>query len=216
MFGIIYKATNLINQKCYIGQTITNLQKRINNHIKKSKQPLSLDDSIFKRAIKKYKPENFKWEILCECESQFELDEMEFHYIKQFNSYFKNNCGYNMTWGGGGPGLMARRGHHLSEDHKKKIGNANKGEKNGMHKSNGRINPMQGRCGELAPNWGNRGEKNQFSKKYKVITPIGEELIIIGMSNFCKENNLNKGAMCNNAKLNNGRKHKGYQCFLIP
>jgi hypothetical protein len=40
----------------------------------------------------------FSWEMLCECETKEELDEMEIHYIRQYNSLSKNN-GYNMTWG---------------------------------------------------------------------------------------------------------------------
>jgi len=92
---VIYKATNKIDDKCYIGQTKKKLQTRIYDHLRKSKYT---DLNIhFYNAIRKYGWDNFKWEVLCECESKRELDEMEFHYIKQYDSY---DNGYNMTLGG--------------------------------------------------------------------------------------------------------------------
>lgn len=93
---IIYKATNKINGKCYIGQTIKSLRSRRKAHINRTKHGSNL---YFCNAIRKYKSNNFKWEILCECESKNEMDEMEFHYIKQYKSHELEN-GYNMTIGG--------------------------------------------------------------------------------------------------------------------
>jgi group I intron endonuclease len=87
---IIYKAINEIDNKCYIGQTI-NFYKRKNEHKNCN------DNSYFHNAIRKHGWDNFKWDILCECSSKDELDEMEFHYIKQYDSY---DNGYNMTLGG--------------------------------------------------------------------------------------------------------------------
>lgn len=54
---IIYKVTNLINNKIYIGQTRYSLNIRKASHLHQSK-----NNSIvyFHRAIKKYKKENFK------------------------------------------------------------------------------------------------------------------------------------------------------------
>jgi len=91
---IIYKATNKIDGKCYIGQTVKSLKHRIQRHIQRCK---SNGNFYFHNALRKYGFDNFQWEILCECESKEEMDEMEFHYIKQYDSY---NNGYNMTWGG--------------------------------------------------------------------------------------------------------------------
>ena len=103
---IIYKSTNKINKKSYIGQT-SNIEKRKIQHksISKSKKNLP-----FYNAIRKHGWRNFKWKVLCECENKEELDEMEFHYIKQYNSIHPN--GYNMTKGGEGilnPSLKTRQ-----------------------------------------------------------------------------------------------------------
>lgn len=57
--GIIYKATNIVNGKCYIGQTIRKLQLRINSHFCLTDKN---DGITFHNAIKKYGKESFKWE----------------------------------------------------------------------------------------------------------------------------------------------------------
>lgn len=66
MIGI-YKITNKINGKCYIGQSI-NIQKRINEHFWKSKCEKDVSfNSILHTAIRKYGKENFEYETLQEC-----------------------------------------------------------------------------------------------------------------------------------------------------
>jgi group I intron endonuclease len=138
---VIYKATNKINNKCYIGQTVKSLRTRKLSHINLCKNNRI---NNFYNAVNKYGWNNFKWEVLCECNSKEELDEMEFHYIKQYDTY-KN--GYNMTLGGdkGTYGWIPtketrkkmsiskqnyvpwNKGKHLSEETKKKISKSKKG-----------------------------------------------------------------------------------------
>lgn len=91
---IIYKSKNKINGKEYIGQTVNSLQKRISVH----KASTGKKETYFCHALKKYGFYNFEWEVLEECDSKEELDEMEFHYIKQYNTLRPN--GYNLTLGG--------------------------------------------------------------------------------------------------------------------
>lgn len=67
-FGIIYKVTNLINSKCYIGQTTKSLDDRRFIHIKDAKRQKY--NSLFHKAIIKYGIDNFKWEVLCVCEDK--------------------------------------------------------------------------------------------------------------------------------------------------
>lgn len=99
--GFIYKVTNLVNGKVYIGQTIGNINKRWREH--KSSSLNNLDNNILHKAMRKYGFENFKIEKVIECENDL-LDEMEIKYIKIFNSYVgnENSNGYNMTVGGSG------------------------------------------------------------------------------------------------------------------
>ena len=90
----IYKITNLINNKCYIGQSI-HILIRWNKH---RSAAFNNEDSCYNyplyRAFRKYGLENFSFEIIEEC-SQQELDEKELYYIEYYNSLIPN--GYNQV-----------------------------------------------------------------------------------------------------------------------
>lgn len=92
MYGYIYKTTNLINGKIYIGQ-----------HKAKIFEPNVYlgSGTLFKRALNKYGEENFNCELLEKCDNQIELDEKEIFYIQNYNSTDKS-IGYNLTSGGKG------------------------------------------------------------------------------------------------------------------
>lgn len=91
--GIIYKITNLLNGKVYIGQTRTPLRQRMYKHYSRAK---SNEATGIDKAMGKYGKENFQVEILEFCDDDV-LDEKERYYIKEFDSYDK---GYNLTLGG--------------------------------------------------------------------------------------------------------------------
>lgn len=90
----IYKITNKINNKSYIGQTTGSLKKRWNKHCSEKSQCL-----ILKNAIKKYGKENFIIEEIDGANSQSELNYKEWLLIHKNNTVFPN--GYNMKEGGG-------------------------------------------------------------------------------------------------------------------
>ena len=89
----LYKITNLINGKLYIGQTTSTIAKRWTGH----KTPSSRCKGIA-RAIKKYGKSNFKIEVMATANNQQELDHRESYYISLFNTLAPN--GYNLTSGG--------------------------------------------------------------------------------------------------------------------
>lgn len=96
MIGI-YKITNLVNNKSYIGQSI-NIDKRIKEHFWKATCEKDISfNSILHQAIRKYGKENFRYEVLKEC-SVDEIDRLEQEYIKQYNTVSPN--GYNILEGG--------------------------------------------------------------------------------------------------------------------
>ena len=89
MIGI-YKITNKINGKSYIGQS-NNIERRLKEH----KYISSETNKSLKKAYKKYGKENFEFSILEQCKLE-ELDEKEIYYISTLKPK------YNRTSGGNG------------------------------------------------------------------------------------------------------------------
>lgn len=120
---IIYKATNKVNKKVYIGQTTKTLEKRKKQHIDRASKNISKCRK-FSSAIRKYGADNFTWEILDTASTQEELNELEDKYIKQYDSINRDK-GYNLKTGGIKP--------ILSEETKRKIGDSQRGKLNHMY-----------------------------------------------------------------------------------
>lgn len=95
MKGFIYKITNTINGKYYIGQTIQNVKERFYQHCA-TKCSKAVSNMAIHRAIKKYGKSNFTVEVIEEIDSA-NLNDRERYWIKYYNSY---NNGYNSTKGG--------------------------------------------------------------------------------------------------------------------
>lgn len=89
MIGI-YKITNKLNGKCYIGQSV-DMKKRLNQH--KSNIKYS-NISWYPKARKESNSiKDFAFEVVEECKKDM-LDEREKYWIKYYDSY---KCGYNLT-----------------------------------------------------------------------------------------------------------------------
>ena len=100
MSWLIYKHTNLINGKVYIGQTKQTTSSRWQNGLGYFNKR---DLSVFAKAIKKYGWDSFKHEVIeTNILSQEKANEREIYWIKYYNSYigFESSNGYNMTLGG--------------------------------------------------------------------------------------------------------------------
>lgn len=88
----IYKITNLVNNKIYIGQTITGIDYRWKGHLYKD------GCKFLHNAILKYGKENFKIEVIEYCEEN-KLDDREVYWISYYHSTDRN-IGYNILEGG--------------------------------------------------------------------------------------------------------------------
>jgi group I intron endonuclease len=114
---IIYKTTNLINQKFYVGKDTHNNP----NYYGSGKR--------LKLAIQKYGIENFKKEIIEICDSMEKLNERERFWIKELNAI---NEGYNISLGGDGGDTISNNpnkeliGKRHSEKMKDPLVNKNK------------------------------------------------------------------------------------------
>lgn len=94
-YGYVYKTTNTLNNKVYIGQK--------HSSVFLGDQYLG-SGKLIQRAIVKYGKDNFTVELLCFCDSKKSLDNCEIEYIKKYNST-DLTVGYNIAKGGQGGNL---------------------------------------------------------------------------------------------------------------
>jgi group I intron endonuclease len=90
-FGVIYKITNLVNAKVYIGQTTFSMKDRLHSHCK------GLFCTKLSRAIRKYGKENFVIEQIDSANNRLELNQKEIYWISHYNAIKE---GYNIREGG--------------------------------------------------------------------------------------------------------------------
>lgn len=163
-YGVIYKATNKINGKSYVGQTIQSLSKRKIKHISDSVLKKETN-SKFHNAIRKYGRENFNWQILKKCVID-DIDKEEIRFIEKFGTI---SNGYNIAVGG--KVLRGKDspqyGKPLSKETKDKLSKALSGPNNPMYgkthserarklismsrkKYRGKLHPRYGKPGYFA------------------------------------------------------------------
>ena len=118
--GYIYKITNIINGKLYIGQTQKTIQERFQAHLKKAQQHTN---RYLYDAMNKYGYDNFIPSLIEECDNSL-LNEREIYWIHYYNTTDKT-IGYNMTIGGDGGDTWTNNPH--KEITSKKISQHNKG-----------------------------------------------------------------------------------------
>lgn len=89
MFGKVYRITNTVNDKVYIGSTLGSLSHRFHRHVQKIKTGFKLQ-----QAMSELGSENFRIELLqnFHCNTRDELREQEHRFIVLFDSI---NKGYN-------------------------------------------------------------------------------------------------------------------------
>ena len=169
----IYKITNMMNGKVYIGQS-KDIEARWNEHKRNHKKK----NEVLYCAMRKHGFENFSFEILMLCEEGL-LNLMEIYYIKQYNSYigWKDNNGYNMTEGGSGVKRI------MSKKERKRMSKMKKGKY----------------CGEKNPMFGKKHTdevKEKISKINKGRVPTKEQREKISKANkgkLCGEKHPNYG-----------------------
>lgn len=107
----IYKITNIINNKCYIGKS-KDIENRWQYHKDYKNNAREYNKPLYK-APRKYGVENFNFEIIEELSDYSISDEREKYWIKYYNSY--GTDGYNATTGGEG-GLIKKTSKLSEED----------------------------------------------------------------------------------------------------
>lgn len=219
----IYKTTNLINGKIYVGQRYSTVLPELD--ISYLGSGLALN-----RSIKKYGKENFQKEIieLCAVEN---LDEREIYWIAFYNANDRS-VGYNLTKGGEGV-----RGYQFSDEQRKNLSDKMKGRPSKMKGIKGKPSPIKGKKKEK-PVW-NKGvsgystswkgrhhsestvtnmKKAQLRHIYVIKTPENNTLEENSLTQFCKKNDLSRSALIKTLRMEHrGVKyfqHKGYSLLI--
>jgi len=130
----IYKWTNLINNKCYIGSAV-NLSNRLSSYYSTTymEDALTKGNSHIYRALLKNGHSNFSLIILEYCEPE-QCIEREDYYLCSLPHE------YNIL-----PKAGSSLGHKHSNETKKILSEANTGEKNPMFGKTGENHPMFGK-----------------------------------------------------------------------
>lgn len=139
--NVVYKITNEINGKSYIGRTTQRLKVRMDEHIR--------GNLVISRAIKKHGRENFTIKVLFRSDNFDDLNKQEKILVKAHDTLLPN--GYNVVEGGYGTAgykhkeetklkMSQNRGRYYKEDNsfykkkhtkeaRKKMSNYHKGKK---------------------------------------------------------------------------------------
>lgn len=195
--GVVYLLTNRANGKQYVGQTRQTLAKRLRRHrwvsTTKSRMPISL-------AIKKYGWNSFSVRVLCECDSQSELDDKEVYYAKTLKTFSPD--GYNLR-AGRGRGVVsdetkkrisvALTGRVASVETRRKLSESHRGVAMPLSARKKLSALYEGRTvsalGPLAASVKN-------AKVFSFVSPDGVLTTITNMTRFCMDNNLSPPKMC--------------------
>lgn len=113
---VVYKTTNLVNGKIYVGKT----------HRKDGFDRYLGSGKVFRQAMRKYGRENFKREIIEECETREDLDIAESKWIELLHAR-DPDIGYNLAPGGEGGGAYEGLTPEQREIRNRKISETTKG-----------------------------------------------------------------------------------------
>ncbi len=113
----IYKITNIVNGKVYIGKS-QNIEKRFNTHISDLNHNRG-HNSHFQNAWNKYAQDNFKFEIIHTLDTydEKEISNLEIYYISKYDAT-NPKYGYNFRCGGQGGKLSERQKMIIKEQSK--------------------------------------------------------------------------------------------------
>lgn len=150
---VIYKTTNLVNGKFYIGKDTRNLKCYLGS------------GELLKKAIEKYGKNNFIKEIIETCNNLEELNEREKYWIKKLNSI---ENGYNLTEGGTGGDTFTKNPN--KEDIRNKLKKRIVSDEVKKNRINN-LKPFS--SGELHPNFGKKQTEETKEKRKKTFNSKG-------------------------------------------
>lgn len=177
---LVYRMTNTVNGKSYIGITGRALDTRWLEHVERARQ--GQRNSRIYAAIRKYGPGAFVREVIAEGSSEEEARALEIEHIAKHDTY---ESGYNSNLGGEG---FLRFPDHI----RRKISEAQKGK---IVSAECRAKMSSAKLGrpECAVHLGDHAKKgpaNPRAKSFKVRFPDGSERVVVGLREFCRAHGL--------------------------
>ncbi len=177
---LIYRLTNTVNGKAYVGITGRSLNIRWGEHVERARQ--GLRNSRIYDAIRKYGPDAFSREVVAVADTEEDARALEIEHIAKNDTY---ESGYNSNLGG--EGFLV-----FPEHIRRKIGEAQKGK---IISAECRAKMSQAKIGksECAEHFGDhtkKGAANPRAKKYRFRFPDGSEQVVTGLRALCREHGL--------------------------
>jgi group I intron endonuclease len=155
----VYKITNKVNNKAYIGATVTSVKSRWNRHCSDAKH--NRDNQAIHAAIRKYGIDKFEIQILEQHDdSDHTFNVLEPKYIQEHNTFGEN--GYNMTQGGEGWLNMRHRPESIQKMRQSKIGK--------KATQQAKQNMSDARKGQVAWNKGKKCPQISAAKQGKLLS----------------------------------------------
>ncbi len=221
---IIYKATNKINGKSYIGFD-SNWPRRRETH---KSHALRGSTQYISKAIRKHGWESFVWEVIYQSNDlDFTKNIMEGYFIRLYDTFGEK--GYNLTLGGEGtlgrkysPTIETRKllskkikGRHFhTNESKQKISEAAKGREPWQKGTKGAYSKehLEKLSKAAIGNKGPTGQEINMKYVYLVTYPDGRSEEIINLTRFQKENNLRGLYQVASGKR---KHHKGFKAIKL-
>lgn len=172
----IYKATNTVNNKVYVGITSRNWAERKLEHEQSSFwKTTPAYNHLFHSAIRKYGVGAFVWDSIYQStDKESTINCMEEHFIREYNSHYLDGHGYNMTYGGQG-----NFGYVFSTAHRRKISESQLGKtvsKEARHKMS-------------------IADRSKGSKMWRLTNALGESHDTINLAKWARDNGTIKQAL---------------------
>lgn len=201
--AFIYKTTNIINNKIYIGKSKFNNPNYLGSGLR------------ITGAIKKYGKTSFTKIILEECADN-EVNDREIFWIRHYNST-DNLFGYNISKGGeGGNHYWATLTEEQRIIHNQKISDSKRGKSHKPHTSDTKKKQSDSFWKHAQDNPTFFKERSIAKRKTYVCVNHNTNTVYqtTNLEEFCKEHNLNFGAMRHNARTRKNFYDKIWSCSL--
>jgi group I intron endonuclease len=208
----VYKITNSVNNKPYIGLSEVSL---INRWTKHKSSARTGSNTILHKAMRKYGIDKFDIEHVATAFTKSDMEYIERLLIDQYDCLCPN--GYNLTTGG-------ESGYDISEVTRERMRQGQLGKKHTKERveraRNSRLKNWDKTCSKISKSLtGKKQTPETIAKKVKsqskewiVIKPDGQHIQVFNLEKFCRDNNLNSCTM-NLVASGIRTHHKGYKCI---